>query len=367
MMYNETTGTFSLNGKQVCRGYYGTTTSIVDEIGLQCSSAQQNWTLTVANNGTTVRIFSIPRTELDNFDPITRLKLWRYNEERAWFMATFKHLDGHLRNWGTKNNNFGGMFEEIVGEQGIKEVMDATSGNLCISYFIRHPDNDIYGELEEPEVLQTIAWNSETNRYISTFDLEPPHGIHHPIRITPVPTDSVAYVKIEDGTPLILTTFLDDGDIKSTKYITKHDEYLRMFRCRTHNRFAALFATERLHESEKDAEKRQVLEDELMYARSELFTPDELEQFEVTVKAARDELNNDLHNKLNGKYVVFPNKMYMFCDIKKIIDSYQGNNSKENHMAVRDRVWKKLAGCTDTKTIGAVEQFIQHYGKMIVE
>lgn len=361
--YNTTTGTFSLNGKQVCRGYYGTETSITDEVDLQTKTQDDCWTLTVANNGTTVRVFSISRDEYSTLS--NHYRPWRMNADRVWFMATFKHVDGHSRNWGTKNNTFGKMFEEIVGQEGVIEVMNATANNLCISYFIRHPDNDIFDELEEPEVLQTIAWNSETNQYVSTFTITPAHNVSYPIRITPIELPTT--IKIEDGTPLILTIFMPDGDIKSIKYITKRDEYIRVFRCRTHNRFAALFVTERLAESATTDEERQQLEDELQYARCELFTPNELEQFEVTVKAARDELNEALCNKLNGKFVVFPEKMYKYCNIKKTIDSYQGNNSKENHMQLRARIWKNLCSCTDIPSICAVEEFVREYCKMNVE
>lgn len=359
--YDEATGAFSIDGVKVCRGYYGTETEIDSELMI---SAQRNvpFTITVANNGTTVRIFSIPRSIYQEMQ--MRHTPWREDGDRVWFMATFKHIDGHLRNWGTKRNTFGGMFESIVGEAGLQDVMRATSAGLCISYFIRHPDNDLYGEMNgvRPHVIMTIGWNSTTGRFVSPYDLPEQRCIDLPMRISPIdatPNDPVfsATVPVQDGFPLLVTMYWANGDIRSVKYITNHDESIRRFRCRTHSRFAALFATEQMLKANP---ADQALQDEMRFA-VELFSEDELVQWPETVKAARDEFFNDLSRKLNGAYVEFPSKMYQFCNIKRVLDSLGGNNSKENHQMLRDRVWANLCKCVDNRSICAIEQFVKVY------
>lgn len=372
--HNETTGSFSLNGKHVCRGYYGTETlEITDEVitlTIPRTLTDETMTLTIANNGTTVRIFSISRDDYNSL--LVRYPPWKQTPDRVWFMATFKNLDGHVRNWGTKKNTFGKMFEEIVSPKGIVEIMEQTSSDLCISYFIRHNDNDLYGEVDRNQVLQTIAWNSTTNRFVNTYTLPLAHGIEYPMRLSPIdqtPNETLKTIdlKIENGYPILLTIFNNvDGSLVSTKYITEHDECIRHFRCRTHNRFAALFATEQLLK-QADKQTKPLYEKELAYARANMFTQDELEGFEITVKAAFDELYNDLSRKLNGAFVVFPNKLYVKCEIKKIIDSYQGNNSEENHKQLQQRITKNLCMCTDTYSICAIEQFLKEYGRMNIE
>jgi len=359
--YDQASGTFSLDGVHVCRGYYGTDTVVDNELTLE-AQRDATFTVTVANNGTTVRVFSIPR---DVYNEMTdRPDPWRTSADRVWFMSTFKNIDGHSRNWGTKNNTFGGMFESIVGEAGIQDVMQTTSGSLCISYFIRHQDNDLYGEMTgvRPHVIMTIGWNSSTGRYVHPHALPSQRCIDLPMMITPVdqtPNDSLfsATVPVQDGFPLLVTMYWKDGSVKSIKYITKHDESIRRFRCRTHSKFAALFATEQLRKTIPDS---QDIDDELFFA-TELFTENELVQWSDTVKAARDELFNDLSRKLNGAYVEFPPKMYQHCNIKNVILSFGGNNSTENHQMLRDRVWANLCKCVDNRTICAVEEFVKVY------
>jgi hypothetical protein len=360
-VYDEATGAFSIDGVQVCRGYYGTETVVDDELTIGAQRGAR-FTLTVANNGTTVRIFSIPRSIYTEMQ--MRHAPWREDADRVWFMSTFKHVDGHLRNWGTKRNTFGGMYESIVGEAGIQDVLKATSAGLCISYFIRHPDNDLYGEMTNvrPHVIMTIGWNSTTSRFVSPYDLPEQRCIDLPMFITPIdetPTGEqfTATVPVQDGFPLLVTMYWANGDIKSVKYITNHDEAIRRFRCRTHNRFAALFATEQLRAAHP---KDESLSDEI-YFSAELFTEDELVQWPETVKAARDEFFNDLSRKLNGAYVEFPPKMYQHCNIKRVLDSFGGNNSAENHQMLRDRVWANLCKCVDSRTICAIEQFVKVY------
>jgi hypothetical protein len=359
--YDQATGAFSINGVQVCRGHYGTETIVDNELNIDAQRTVP-FTVTVANNGTTVRVFSIPRavyTEMTD-----RPEPWRTSSDCVWFMSTFKNIDGHSRNWGTKNNTFGGMFESIVGEAGIQDVMRATSGSLCISYFIRHQDNDLYGEMEgvRPHVMMTIGWDSKTGRFVSPYDLPEQRCIDLPMRISPVDMTPngehfTATVPVQDGFPLLVTMYWSNGDTKTVKYITNHDESIRRFRCRTHSRFAALFATEQLLKANPTD---QALQDEMRFA-TELFTENELVQWTETVKAARDELFNDLSRKLNGAYVEFPPKMYQHCNIKNVITSFGGNNSKENHQMLRDRIWANLCKCVDNRTICAIEQFVKVY------
>ena len=370
--YNSTTGSFSLLGKQVCRGYYGTQTEVINQFQF-CGSRQNNWMITVANNGTTVRIFSISRDDYSTL--IQRFRPWKETNDRVWFMSTFKHVDGHFRNWGTKNNTFGQMFEQIVGSKGVEQVMDMTSGSLCISYFIRHPDNDLYGEMRnaEPQVIQTIMWDCESSRYLRPNTLPPAHGVQLPMTIDPVDTTPegpmiTANITIENGFPLLVTEFKADGDIASTKLITEHDELLRRFRCRTHNRFAALFIAEQMvADTRLSVLELEQMKKEVAIARAELFSSDELNGWDATITAARDELNNDLSRKLNGAYVEFPSKIYQYCNVKVVIDSYQRNNCEENHAGLRRRIWQNLCECgSNPRAICAIEQFLQHYARMTI-
>lgn len=358
--YNTETGTFSLGGDKVCQGYFGTKVVVDDTLNIGYDR-NVPFTTTIATNGTTVRIFSI--SEEDFAKMTDRPRYWKRVDGRVYFMATFKNLDGHTRHWKTKNNTFGQMFESIIGPAGLQSVLEATSGDLCISYFIRHPDNDLFNELENasPHVTTIIAWDRKNNRFISPFDLAQQTNIEKPMPIslidqTPSEPRGSGSTTIEDGSPLLVTMYFSDGSIDSVKYITKRDESNRRLRCRTHNRFAAYFAVQQM----LGVDPTNVdLQDELTFACPRLFSEHELNQFRETVSAARTEFENDLCRKHKGAYVEFPNKMYMFCNIRNLIA-----NSKTENQLCKD-VWDALCKCTDNKKIAAIEQFITVYARIV--
>lgn len=352
--YDEATGSFTLDGKVVCRGYYGTTTVTDDQLDrvsmVTGTINDKTWTVSVANNGTSVRIFSISRITWSNM--ANRPAYWKCDAERVYFMATFRNIDGHNRNWGTKKSTFGKMFESIVGEQGINGILSMTSGDLCLSFFIRHPDNDLYDEVKTPQVILTIGWNSATNEYVCPFEMDvKPVDVDLPDRVT-------GNVELVDGRPLLVTIYHRDGSITSCKYITQHDEYLRRFRCRTHNRFASLFTVEQLclHHEVKDPTLRAEFD-----VAIKQFTDQELEAYCLAVAAGRQRLFDDIRHKMNGAYVVFPQKLYVLCKIKETMS--RGTSVEE----VCTRVHNNLVGVVGGPVVAAVEDFFRHYCRMTIE
>lgn len=355
--YNETTGTFSLGDVKVCQGHHNTEVVVGSGLELQYDRTVP-FTVTIAQHGTIVRVFSISE---EDFSKLTvRPRYWKRTGDRVWFMATFKNLDGHTRHWKTKDNTFGKMFESIISPAGVQNVLEATSGSLCISYFIRHPDNDLFNEVTTPQVVMTIAWDSKNNRFISPFDLPSQTNIEKPMLVnlidnTPNDPRGSGGTPVEDGFPLLVTMYFSDGSISNVKYITERDESIRRLRCRAHNRFAALFAAQQMLQQDPTNVD---LQNEMKYA-VHLFSQHELNQFADTVAAARTELQNDLCRKRNGLYVEFPNMMFQFCNIRNMIA-----NSKTEAQLCND-VWNALCKCTDGKRIRAIEQFINVYGRIV--
>lgn len=397
MNQDKTTGTFyTSDNKAVCRGFYGTQTHKVTSCDLT-PPTNLCWAVTEAKNGTGLRLFSISQTELSetnaeitkyNGQPDYRgfvinnkeLEPWRQSNDRAWFLATFKNLEGHLGRWKDGGNKtFGQMFEEILGEQGIANVLEATKDNLCISYFMRHKDNDIHNEMtddEESHVIQTVVWDISNQEFVGpsmpnwptpqepvreptvlykndTLDNEPFEGLYFKEGET---------VKIEDGHPLLLTVYRG-GEIDSFKLITHADEYVRQFRSRSHSRFVALMVCEQLAKTGK-AEHIE----ELQIAKARLFTPDELEGYKANVQAGRDEFFEELDRKYDGGYVAFHKKIYNTCKIGDCLKEFRTVNKLEdpdqyekNRQALKDKLWNQLVNCTKWRNVGALEAFWEVY------
>jgi len=380
MNYDNTTGTFytsttdemTATFNPVCRGFYGTETHKVSRCDLTPPS-NLHWCVTEAKNGTGLRLFSLPRSEHDpDFEP------WRQSGDRVWYLATYKNLSGHLGRWkdgGMKT--FGMMFEEILGEEGITSVLEATKDNLCISYFMRHRENDIHNEMgdEESHVIQTIVWDSAAQEFIG------PSMPNWPTPSAPVREPTVLYkneeltndvedgpffkngesVVIEDGHPLLLTVY-KGSDIASYKLITHADEYVRQFRSRSHSRFVALMVCERLAAKTGKAEHLEELE----FAKIRLFTPEELDGFQTNVQAGKDEFFDELDRKYDGGYVAFDKKIYNGCRILDCLNKYQTDNKDEaqfetNRQAFKEEVWDRLRNSTNWRKVGALESFWRVY------
>ena len=394
MKYDKITGTFyTEDNKAVCRGFYGTQTHKVSSCDLT-PPTNLHWAVTEAKNGTGLRLFSIPVSELawmneqakleeqgvvktrnfDGFEP------WRVSQDRAWFLATYKNVEGHLGRWKDGGNKtFGQMFEEILGQKGIAQVLQATEDNLCISYFMRHKENDIHNEMtadEESHVIQTLVWDISKQEFIG------PSMPNWPTPEAPVREPNVLYkngeleddlfdgqyfkdgesIVVEDGHPLLLTVYRR-GEIDSFKLITHADEYVRQFRSRSHSRFVALMVCEQLAKTGQ----AEFLE-ELQFAKARLFTPQELEGYKVNVQAGKDEFCADLDRKYDGGYVAFQKKIYNNCRIGDCLDEFCTVNKYDdstqyeaNRTAFKKKVWSNLINCTGWRKVGALEVFWQVY------
>lgn len=378
MQYDKNTGTFFTSNTDgsftaCCRGFYGTETHKLNSVDLT-PPANRYWAVTEAKNGTGLRLFSLPIEEFDSdWEP------WFQTNDRVWYLATYKNLSGHLGRWkdGSKKT-FGKMFEEILGEEGIQKVLQATSGDLCISYFMRHRENDIHNEMgdEESHVIQTIVWDRSTQQYVG------PCMPNWPMPEVPVRQPTLLYsniqpknetisfpffnegetIKIEDGHPLLLTVY-DGANIMSYKLITYADEYVRQFRSRSHSRFVALMVCEELAKTGK-AEHIE----ELQIAKARLFTDEELQGFNVNVQAGKDEFYAELDNKYYGQYVAFDKKIFNNCRIKDCLDEFSfvtqmedPEQFEQNRQAFKDKVWEKLRSCTSWRKVGALESFWRVY------
>lgn len=374
MQYDKTTGTFYLGDKAICRGFYGTETHKVSTCDLTPPS-NVYWAVTEAKNGTGLRLFSIPLSEHDpDWEP------FHQSGERVWYLATYKNLSGHLGRWKDGGNKtFGQMFNEIVGDS-INKLLEMTSGNLCVSYFMRHRDNDIHNEMgdEESHVIQTIVWDSDAQQFIG------PSMPNWPTPPAPVLEPTILYsnkgeeltnevhqgpffkegnsVEVQDGHPLLFTIYCGPN-IVSCKLITYADEYVRQFRSRSHSRFVALMVCQKLSESGQ----AEFLE-ELQFAKARLFTKEELEGFAVNVQAGKDEFFEDLDRKYDGGYVAFHKKIYNNCRIGDCLNEFCTVNKNEdpeqyevNRQALKDKVWSNLLNCTGWRKVGALEAFWQVY------
>ena len=190
------------------------------------------------------------------------------------------------------------MFDEILGDEGLAYVTQATAGDLCISFFMQHRDNDIFGEMGDApnKVSQTIIWDAEKQIFLGPNCegwVEPPAALctetimankefcQEDSRQVPV--------TVEDGAPMLFTIYRG-SEIQSFKFITPADEAIRRVRSRSHNRFVALFVTESLFAS---TQKAQYLED-AQIAKERLFTPDELSGYEVNLMVGKHSFFEDL-------------------------------------------------------------------------
>jgi hypothetical protein len=395
MQYEKTTGTFYTDEEAICRGFYGTETHTLNTMTLT-PPATRFWSITEAKNGTGLRLFSLSKEEWNLYkfyetkDGRTFERVpWRESTDRVWILATFKNLEGHLGTWSNKKKTFGQMFEEILGEEGIQAVCQSTSTELCISYFMRHRDNDIHKEMgDEPShVIQTIIWNRRLQQYSGpSFPLYHKDFSNLPYWITPPPqvrsptmisfnsqlnlaeNDPETFFKeggdfqIIDGHPLLLTVF-DGPTIRSFKLITPADEYVRTFRSRSHNRFVALCIVENLFSQTNEA---QYLE-EMTFAKDRLFTQEELDGYIVNIQSGKDEFYNELSLKYDGKYVAFDKKIFNTLKIADCLKEI-GNIPRadtEAYEAGRERfremVWERLMKCTNWKKVGALESFWRVY------
>jgi hypothetical protein len=360
--YNPKTGSFSLNGVIVCNGYSETETVVTTRVQKTLSN-RNLWIGVVANNGTNVRIFSISRQDYNTLTD--RPKPWKETEDRVWFMATFKSIEGHLRTWISRKT-FGQMFEECVPD--VKQIMQQTT-DACVSYFIRHKENDLYNELITPNhVIQSLVWKD--GRFIGMCHpdyISLAEGVVAPYIVMSncniQDTESAIDLELANGHPILLTVFEETG-IKSYKFITPHDEIIRRFRCRAHNRFSSLFAVEQLL---KQTHEGTYLE-ELQIVKAELFTEKELEQYQVAVETGKNDLFQELSRKLDGNFVVFPHNLYRNAKIQGALESTPKNEDRVvRHQSLRDKVWNNLCHCTDMKTISAIDDFFQKYGCMQIE
>src|SRR6185369_14530594 len=87
-----------------------------------------------------------------------------------------------LRTWISRKT-FGEMFDECVGEETIQMVLDMTKG-YCISYFLRHKENDLYGEMknEDSYVIQNLIWDIEHQKFV-THLVPSPAPIRPPVLV----------------------------------------------------------------------------------------------------------------------------------------------------------------------------------------
>lgn len=340
---NLATGAIRLGEKVVCFGYHNTSTVICDDVKIEVTP-QMNWCITVAMlGGTSLRIFSISREEYNSIS--IRYAPWRQTADRVWFMATQKSVEGHLRKWSSEKT-FGVLFEEIANEQTILEIMNQTT-DLCISYFLCHKDNDLYEEVKESCIYQTLIWNG--TKFIGPHVPEwttPPAQIKEPLVIgsSLVHKQNLLTMRLEEGRPILFTAFDDTGMIMSIKYIMADDEYFRRFRCRSHSLYAALFILSNLFEkSPQDAE----LQKEFSVA-IEYFTKKDLQLYHETVEVAKNNFMNDVRNKITGMYVVFPPSMYKATNIKNSLFK----------SGAEDLIWKALCNTTN---MAAIEEFFRFY------
>lgn len=350
IIQNPTTGAFYIGDKCICIGYHGTQTIVGDVANIKFET-EQSWTLTKASlDGSNLRIFSISR---DVYNTLTfRFQPWRQSNDRVWFMTTFKNIEGHKGRWNSEKT-FGQMFEEIAGPQCINVILEQTK-TQCISYLLRHVENDLFGNLKQSHIIQTIIWNGE--EYIGIHMAEwtsPPSPILEPELVSNSnkainPFD----VEIKDGCPLLLTIF-NNHNIYTTKYITAGDETFRRFRCRAHSINACLFLLdcaifkqkikcEQTHEH-TDLEEYENLKVEKNYVYKKL-SSQEKDRYEEALAVGRTNFYNDLQNKKSGMYVVFPKLIYVII---------QSMFSKDC-----DEIWNKFR---QNAQIPAVEQFFSYY------
>ena len=374
MQYDKTTGTFVIGTKAVCRGFYGTETHKMKSVDLT-PPANAPWTVTEAKNGTGLRLFSLPRsTYEEDYEPLHQTL------DRLWFLATYKNLGGHDGHWKEGGElTFGQMFKDCLGEDGVAEALEATSGDLCISYFVRHRDNDIHNEMgdEESHVIQTTVWDSAAQEFIGPSMPnwpEPTLNVRNPTllfksegELSNEPHHGPFFsagetVTIEEGHPLLLTVY-NGGLIHSYKLIAPADEYLRQFRSRSHSRFVALMIARQLVKDGK------VEAEELACAEERLFTPEELAGFEVNLQAGKDEFFAELRSKYNGNYVNFHRDLFKWCRLRESLDNHKkllnydstDQEVEENLQSHLKEVFDNLLKCTTWRKVCALEAFWRVY------
>jgi len=415
-----TTGTFYVNTQAACRGYYGTETKVSNSFTLNLPT-NKLWTVTSAPNGTGLRLFSVTKEEwqflrytettdkrtgnVKTFEHLPWAQVVNgqlcvgemifplpenFPTDRVWLLTTFKNIDGHMCHWGTKET-FGAMFEEILGTDGIMSVLAQTANDeLCISYFMCHRNNDLYGQVEESFVTQTLIWNRRLQQFSgpnfpafgdgsSAYWVAPPAPIRLPVVLSQnlvvdtTATDQTEPYVVSNGpvqvtSPMLVTIYNGDSLI-SYKLTNQEDEHLRQFRTRSHNKFAALFVAENmldlrlealnvtqddLDKDEMAVEKRQAavvgMVEELKVAKARLFTADELAMYKERINQGRIEFLNQLETKFT-QWVVFDEAIYKHCDIQKNLAI--ATNVKE----YQDLVWNKLKRCNKPFNICCVEAF----------
>lgn len=409
-----TTGTFYVNEQPACRGYYGTETKIANSFTLNLPT-NKLWTVTSAPNGTSLRLFSVTKDEwqfmrytetvdkrngnVKTFEHLPWAQVVNGQlcvgemtfqlpanlpTNRIWLLTTFKNIDGHMCHWGT-TKTFGTMFEEILGVDGIISVLKQTANDeLCISYFMCHRDNDLYGQVEESFVTQTLVWNRRLQQFAgpnfptfgdgaSAYWVAPPAPIRIPVVLSQnlvvdqtqgSPTEPEPHVvlggKVQVTSPMLVTIY--DGDsLISYKLTTPEDEHVRQFRTRSHNKFAALFIAENmldlrreaLAQDEKDEKCKAAvvgMSEELEAAKARLFTAEELASYKELINQGRIEFLNQLETKFT-QWVVFDEAIYKHCDIQKNLAI--AKNVKE----YQDLVWNKLKRCNKPFNVCCVEAF----------
>jgi hypothetical protein len=414
-----TTGTFYVNQQPACRGYYGTDTKIANTFTLNLPT-NKLWTVTSAPNGTSLRLFSVTNEEwqlkryTETVDKRTgNVKTFEHlpwaqvisgqlcvgqditipvpanlPTNRVWLLTTFKNIDGHMCHWGT-TKTFGSMFEEILGTQGILSILMQTANDeLCISYFMCHRDNDLYGQVEDSFITQTLIWNRRLQQFAgpnfptfqdgsSAYWVAPPAPIRIPVVLSqnliadqdsPVASEPHVVVNgpVQVMSPMLVTIF--DGDsLVSYKLTTPEDEHVRQFRTRSHNKFAALFIAENMldlrqeslnvtpeEHNDQSLEKRQAAVDEMLeelkVAKDRLFTVDELVMYKEFINQGRIEFLNQLEAKFT-QWVVFDEAIYKHCDIQKNL--LKATNVQE----YQDLVWNKMKRCNKPFNVCCVEAF----------
>lgn len=101
--------------------------------------------------GTTLTVFSIPELQAPE-----EIEPWQIYDGRAYFLSTFKSLDGHSRNWLQKDLTFGQMFEEIAGD-ALESVLQLAA--TCAPTFImQHLKNDNSGRVTHNALYQVLIW-----------------------------------------------------------------------------------------------------------------------------------------------------------------------------------------------------------------
>jgi len=419
MQYDKQTGTFFVDNDAICRGFYGTETHTMESFKLT-PPANRFWTITEAKNGTGLRLFSLSKDEWKYYKYYSDRRgdheycPWRETQDRVWILSTFKSLEGHFGRWKDKNCSkcrggitrncncnmtYGEMFDDILGEDGVHNVMLLTAtGELCVSYFMRHRENDIFNEMgdEESHVIQTLIWNRRLQCFSgpsfptynpehpnSPYWVQPPPQVRSPNLlycngvVDPNASDVETYftedgdLKIKDGQPLLLTVY-DGPQLQSFKLITESDECVRQFRCRSHNRFVALLVTENLAKKDSKHEK------ELEHAKARLFTKDELDGYKVNLQCGKDLFFNQLKNKFmyettrnRNYFVTFDRNLFNtlriqdVCDEMCVVDQYD-EHFDEVCQEFCSRVWDKLMQCTNWRKVRAVESFWKFCAKSTV-